>query len=53
MAVTSERKIAAAGMAGSILAIVALLLVLAGLTLGLGARDGRFTYVTASTGDDR
>jgi hypothetical protein len=47
MAVNAGRKIAAAGMAGGMLALLAMLLVLAGLTLGLGARQD--SYSTVST----
>ena len=47
----TERKIAAAGMAGAIMGALAALLILSGLMLGLGARDDRM--MTASTGEHR
>lgn len=53
MAANAERKMAAAGMASAVLAILAAVLVLAGMMLGLGARDDRTTYMTASTGEPR
>ena len=53
MAAMTERKIAAAGMAGAILGSLAALLILSGLMLGLGARDDRNSYLTASTGEHR
>ena len=49
MSATTERKIAAAAMAGATLASLAALLVLSSLMLGLGARDDRNAYVAAST----
>jgi hypothetical protein len=48
MAAKTEQKIAAAGMVGAVLALLAL--VLLGLMVGLGARDDR---VTISAGDHR
>ena len=50
MAAKTEQKIAAAGMAGAVLAILAAMLVLSGLMVGLGARDDR-ALMTASTGE--
>jgi hypothetical protein len=50
MAAKTEQKIAAAGMAGAVLAILAAMLVLSGLLVGLGARDDR-ALMTASTGE--
>jgi hypothetical protein len=52
MAAKTEQKIAAAGMAGAILAILAAMLVLSGLMVGLGARDDR-ALMTAPSGDHR
>ena len=52
MAAKTEQKIAAAGMAGAVLAILAAMLVLSGLLVGLGARDDR-VLMTASTGNHR
>jgi len=52
MTAKTERKIAAAGMAGAVLAILAAMLVLSGLLVGLGARDDR-VLTTSSTGDHR
>ena len=52
MAAKTEQKIAAAGMAGAVLAILASMLVLSGLMVGLGARDDR-AVMTSSTGDHR
>jgi hypothetical protein len=52
MTAKTERKIAAAGMAGAVLAILAAMLVLSGLMVGLGARDDR-AVMTASTGNHR
>ena len=53
MAMSSERKIAAAGMASGVLGICALMLSVSSLMLGLGARDDGITYLAASTGDHR
>ena len=50
MAAKTEQKIAAAGMAGAVLAILAAMLVLSGLMVGLGARNDR-VFTTASTGE--
>ena len=50
MTARTEQKIAAAGMAGAVLAILAAMLVLSGLLVGLGARDDR-VLMTASTGE--
>jgi len=50
MAAKTEQKIAAAGMAGAVLAILAAMLVLSGLMVSLGARDDR-ALMTASTGE--
>ena len=52
MTAKTEQKIAAAGMAGAVLAILAATLVLSGLLVGLGARDDR-VLMTASTGEHR
>lgn len=52
MTAKTEQKIAAAGMAGAVLAILAAMLVLSGLLVGLGARDDR-PLMTASTGEHR
>lgn len=52
MAAKTEQKIAAAGMAGTVLAILAAMFVLSGLMVGLGARDDR-AVMTASTGAHR
>ena len=52
MAATTERKIAAAGLATAVLTFFAALFVLSGLVLGLGVRDPA-TQMTASTGEDR
>jgi len=52
MTAKTEQKIAAAGMAGAVLAILAAMLVLSGLLVGLGARDDR-ALMTASTGEHR
>ena len=50
MTAKAEEKIAAAGMAGAVLAILAAMLVLSGLLVCLGARDDR---VIALTGEHR
>ena len=50
MVAKTEQKIAAAGMAGAALAILAAMLVLSGLMVGLGARDDR---VSVLAGDHR
>ena len=52
MTAKTEQKIAAAGMAGAVLAILAAMLVLSGLLVGLGARDDR-VLMTPSTGEHR
>lgn len=51
MAVNSDQKAAAAGMAGAVLAFFAFLFVISSLMLGLGARDDDMIYIDASTGD--
>ena len=50
MAVNSDQKAAAAGMAGGGLALFAFLFVISSLMLGLGARDDDMIYIDASTG---
>ena len=52
MTAKTEQKIAAAGMAGAVLAILAAMLVLSGLLVGLGARDDR-VLMRASNGEHR
>ena len=52
MAAKTEQKIAAAGIAGAVLAILAAMFVLSGLMVGLGARDDR-VLMTASSGNHR
>ena len=51
MSVTTERKMAAAGMAGAIFASLAALLILSGLVFGLGARNDRDPYTATATGE--
>jgi hypothetical protein len=53
MAMNSDRKAASAGMAGSFLGLFAFVLVVSGLTLGLGPRGGDVILIDASTGDQR
>lgn len=52
MAAKTEQKIAAAGIAGAVLAILAAMFVLSGLMVGLGPRDDR-VLMTASSGNHR
>jgi hypothetical protein len=53
MAMNSDRKAASAGLAGGFLGLVAFVLVVSGLTLGLGARGDDMILIDASTGDHR